>query len=73
MPYFDEKPEEDGAWISGCVFVVEPEVLNLKKEDNTVRGQDLLQGVVQDGLLAAYGDDGYWQPMDTLRDRNLLE
>ena len=70
---FKEKPKGEGAKISSGFFVLSPKVLNLLKGDSTVWEQDPLKRLAEDGELMAYNHDGYWQPMDTLRDKQLLE
>ena len=70
---FKEKPQGNGAWINGGFFVVEPEAFNYIKDDSTVWEQEPLGTLAREGMLAAYRHDGYWQNMDTLRDRNVLE
>ncbi len=70
---FHEKPEGDGAWINGGYFVLEPEVFDHIEGDDTVWEQEPLRSLAHQGQLNAYKHEGFWQPMDTLRDRNLLE
>jgi glucose-1-phosphate cytidylyltransferase len=70
---FQEKPKGDGAWINGGFFVVEPEVLRLISADETVWEREPLESLARDGQLTAYNHTGFWQPMDTLRDKNHLE
>ena len=70
---FKEKPVGDGGWINGGYFVLEPDVLDLITEDCCVWEQEPLNTLATDGQLNAYFHHGYWQPMDTLRDRNRLE
>lgn len=70
---FREKPQGDGAWINGGFFVLEPEVMDYIAGDSTVWEQEPLQKLAQDGMLAAYRHYGFWQNMDTLRDKNVLE
>ncbi|MGB3135456.1 MAG: glucose-1-phosphate cytidylyltransferase [Nodosilinea sp.] len=70
---FQEKPEGDGAWINGGYFVVEPQVIDFIEGDETVWEQEPLQKLARVGQLSAFKHDGFWQPMDTLRDRNRLE
>jgi glucose-1-phosphate cytidylyltransferase len=70
---FSEKPTGDGAWINGGFFVLEPAVIDRIEGDATVWEQDPLRGLAHDGQLSAFRHDGFWQPMDTLRDRHLLE
>ncbi|MEM8613440.1 MAG: glucose-1-phosphate cytidylyltransferase [Cyanobacteria bacterium P01_H01_bin.105] len=70
---FREKPEGDGAWINGGYFVLEPEVIDHIEADETVWEQQPLMKLANKGELSAYRHDGFWQPMDTLRDKNRLE
>jgi len=70
---FLEKPKGDGAWINGGFFVLEPAVINYIENDSTVWEQEPLQKLSIDGQLSAYRHHGFWQPMDTLRDKNYLE
>lgn len=70
---FHEKPEGDGAWINGGFFVLEPSVLDYIDGDETVWEQQPLQRLASDGQLAAYRHRGFWQAMDTLREKNHLE
>ena len=70
---FQEKPQGDGGWINGGFFVLEPEVIGRIKGDATTWEQDPLRGLAADGQLTAYQHQGFWQPMDTLRDRHHLE
>ena len=72
---FREKPEGDGAWINGGFFVVEPQVIDQYIDGSgvDVMWEDQLDDIAQDGQLAAYRHEGFWHPMDTLRDRNTLE
>ncbi|WP_072008594.1 glucose-1-phosphate cytidylyltransferase [Hymenobacter sp. IS2118] len=71
---FSEKP--DGGltpWVNGGFFVLEPAVLDYIDNDDTVWERGPLEALAAQGQLAAYRHEGFWQPMDTLRDRNLLE
>lgn len=70
---FHEKPEGDGAWVNSGFFVLEPEVMDYIDNDKTVWESEPLQNLAKAGKLAAYKHEGYWQPMDTLRDKNVLE
>lgn len=70
---FTEKPRGDGASINGGFFVCEPSVLDLIAGDDTVWEQEPLRELAVAGELAAYDHDGFWQPMDTLREKNQLE
>ncbi len=74
--YFKEKPEMEGdesAWINGGFFVLEPEVIDYIDGDATVFEKDPLEKLANDSQLAAFRHTKFWQPMDTLRDKNLLE
>jgi len=70
---FEEKPQGDGAWINGGFFVLESEVIQRIEGDTTTWEQEPLKGLAADGQLTAYQHKGFWQPMDTLRDRHHLE
>jgi glucose-1-phosphate cytidylyltransferase len=70
---FQEKPDGDNAWINGGFFVVEPGVLDLIKADGSSWEGDVLPQLAAASQLSAYRHHGFWQPMDTLRDRNRLE
>ena len=70
---FQEKPAGDGAWVNGGFFVLNPSVIKLIKGDRSSwEGSPLLR-LAQDGQLVAYRHCGFWQAMDTLRDKNHLE
>lgn len=70
---FEEKPTGDGGWISGGFFVLNPEVLNLIQDDATVWEQGPLEQLARGGQLSAFRHEGFWRPMDTLRDKVYLE
>lgn len=70
---FMEKPKGDGGYINGGFFVLKPECLELIDGDNTVWEKTPLDCLSQQGELMAYHHDGFWQPMDTLREKLLLE
>ena len=70
---FMEKPKGDGAMINGGFFVLSPEVLNRIDGDDTIWERGPLETLAADGQLAAYQHTGFWQPMDTLRDKIHLE
>jgi len=70
---FIEKPKGDGAWINGGFFVCDPVVFNYIDNDTTVWEREPLENIAQDKLLSAYKHNGFWKPMDTLRDKNQLE
>jgi glucose-1-phosphate cytidylyltransferase len=69
---FAEKPKGDGAWINGGFFVFEPEVFDYIAGDATILERDPLEKLAANGQLVAYKHHGFWQPMDTLRDKNEL-
>lgn len=70
---FKEKPKGDGGMINGGFFVLSPDVLTLIKDDSTVWEQGPLEILAKESQIAAYEHAGFWQPMDTLRDKNYLE
>jgi glucose-1-phosphate cytidylyltransferase len=70
---FLEKPQGDGAWINGGYFVVEPAALEYIEGDSSVWEREPLERLAQDGKLRAYKHRGYWQYLDTLRDKMVLE
>ncbi|WP_443695734.1 glucose-1-phosphate cytidylyltransferase [Pseudomonas sp.] len=70
---FKEKPKGDGAMINGGFFVLNPEVLKYITGDASVWEQEPLMNLASDQQLMAYEHQGFWQPMDTLRDKHLLE
>ncbi len=70
---FHEKPKGDGFWINGGFFVLEPSVIDLISGDLCTWEEEPLKKLSKDGELNAFKHDGFWQPMDTLRDKNNLE
>lgn len=70
---FHEKPDGDGAWVNGGFFVLEPQVLEYIAGDETVWEAEPLERLAREGNLCAYRHSGFWQPMDTLRDKKYLE
>ena len=70
---FTEKPKGDGALINGGFFVLSPNVLDRINGDDCVWEQEPLKGLAADGELMSYKHDGFWQPMDTLRDKVRLQ
>ena len=70
---FQEKPQGDGTWINGGFFVLEPQVIDRIDSDATLWEQEPLRDLAAEGQLTAYHHHGFWQPMDTLRDRHHLE
>ena len=70
---FQEKPKGDGGWISAGFFVMQPEVLDYLTDDATVLEKEPLERISGKGELMAYRHQGFWQPMDTLRDKMQLD
>ena len=70
---FTEKPRGDGGWINGGFFVLSPKVISLIDNDQTSWEAAPLNQLAQSDQLMAYEHSGFWQPMDTLREKNLLE
>lgn len=70
---FQEKPEGDGAWINGGFFVLSPRVGDYIADDLTVWEKEPMENLASDGQLNAHFHSGFWQPMDTLRDKRYLE
>ncbi|MDR0662097.1 MAG: glucose-1-phosphate cytidylyltransferase, partial [Holosporales bacterium] len=70
---FSEKPQGDGGFISGGFFVLRPEVLNFIAGDTAVWERDALVPLTEKGEVMAFVHQGFWHPMDTLRDKNYLE
>lgn len=70
---FSEKPQAEGGWINGGFFVLEPGVFEYIGGDATIFERDPLERLVRDGQLMAFSHEGFFQPMDTLRERDFLE
>ncbi len=70
---FKEKPQGKGSMINSGFFVLHPSVLELIQDDSTVWEREPLEQLAQQGQLAAFHHEGFWQPMDTLREKNQLE
>lgn len=70
---FVEKPQVGEGWINGGFMVFEPEIFRYLKDDQSILERDGLETLARDGQLAAFRHDGFWQCMDTLRDKRLLE
>jgi glucose-1-phosphate cytidylyltransferase len=70
---FQEKPKGDTSWINAGFFVMEPDVFNYIKDDATILERDPLENLAKDAQLMTFMHAGFWQPMDTLRDKNNLE
>jgi glucose-1-phosphate cytidylyltransferase len=69
---FKEKPEGDGGWVNGGFFVLSPRVIDYIDDDSTTWERWPLEKLASEGQLSAYKHEGFWQCMDTLRDKNLL-
>jgi glucose-1-phosphate cytidylyltransferase len=70
---FQEKPQIGEGWINGAFFVLEPQIFDYIDGDDTQFEKEPLEGLARDGQLMAYKHDGFWQCMDTLRERHILE
>ncbi|MFA5171983.1 MAG: glucose-1-phosphate cytidylyltransferase [Sulfuriferula sp.] len=70
---FQEKPQGDGGWINGGFFVLSPKVLDYIEGDSTIWEREPMEKIASEGQMSAYFHTGFWQPMDTLRDKNHLE
>ena len=70
---FEEKPRGDGGWINGGFFVVSPRVSSYIEGDETGGEREPLERLAAEGQLTVYFHDGFWHPMDTLRDKRYLE
>ncbi|MDD9940187.1 MAG: glucose-1-phosphate cytidylyltransferase [Myxococcales bacterium] len=73
IEHFREKADADGGWVNGGFFVVEPRTIDRIAGDETTWEHQPLESLARDGQLAAFKHAGFWQPMDTLRDKNHLE
>ncbi len=74
VTHFIEKPAGDNSWINGGFFVCEPEVFNyINTDENTIFEREPLEKLALNGQLSAYKHNGFWKPMDTLRDKQALE
>jgi glucose-1-phosphate cytidylyltransferase len=70
---FQEKPQGEGAWINGGFFVLNPSVIDRIADDSCIWERDPMETLARDGQLHAYKHTGFWQPMDTIREKNILE
>jgi len=70
---FTEKPRGDGSWINGGFFVLSPKVIDYIEDDSTLWEQDPLHNLANDDQMSVYFHHGFWQPMDTMREKQLLE
>ena len=69
---FQEKPEGDGSWINGGFFVLEPSVMDYIESDSTIWERSPLETLAIEGELSVYKHNGFWCPMDTMRDKIML-
>jgi len=72
VDYFQEKPDGDGSWINGGFFVLNPSVIELIENDETIWEKEPLTNLAKNKQLYAYKHNGFWQPMDTLREKIML-
>lgn len=70
---FKEKPSGDGNWINGGFFVLEPQILEYIKNDSTIWEKEPMEKLAKENQLSAFKHDGFWQSLDTLRDKNYLD
>ena len=70
---FQEKPHIEGEWVNGGFFVLNPQVFDYIKTDSTVWEKEPMEKLTKDGQLSAYKHRGFYQPMDTISDKNHLE
>jgi glucose-1-phosphate cytidylyltransferase len=70
---FSEKPKGDGGMVNGGFFVLSPKVLDYLEDDTTVWERGPMERLASEGQLSAFAHDGFWQPMDTMRDKTYLE
>ena len=73
IAHFQEKPQGDHSWINGGYFVLDASVLDYIEDDDTIWEKGPLERLAAEGQLASYKHAGFWHPMDTLRDKRLLE
>ena len=73
VKFFQEKPQTQKGWINGGYFIIEPEFLEFIENDNTILEKEPLEKACQMGQLMAYKHEGFWQCMDTKRDKDNLE
>lgn len=73
IEHFKEKPGGDGAWINGGYFVLDRSVIDAIEGDQTVWEREPMERLAEEGQMAAFRHEGFWQPMDTLRDKQTLE
>lgn len=72
VDHFQEKPDGDGSWVNGGFFVLHPDVIDRIEGDQSSWEGEALSGLAKDNQLSAFQHDGFWQPMDTLREKIML-
>ena len=70
---FAEKPKGDGSWVNGGFFVLSPKVINFIENDDSIWEREPAEKLAEQSHLSAFKHKGFWQPMDTLRDKHHLE
>jgi glucose-1-phosphate cytidylyltransferase len=70
---FEEKPKGDGSWVNGGFFVLSPKVIDYIEDDESIWEREPMQKLAADGQMAVYFHTGFWQCVDTLREKQLLE
>jgi glucose-1-phosphate cytidylyltransferase len=73
LAHFEEKPRGDGTWVNAGFFVASPKALEYVSGDDTIWETDSMQKIGREGQLSAYLHRGFWQPMDTMREKAYLE
>ena len=73
VTHFREKPKGDGAWVNGGFFVIEPQALEEINGDSTIWEREPLERLAEKGRVGVFRHSGFWQPLDTLRDKETLE
>ena len=73
MLEFKEKPQTEEGWVNGGFFIFEPDIFRYLHDDGTILEGDPLENLARDGQLMAYKHENFWQSMDTIRDKHLLE
>lgn len=73
VSHFREKPQGDGTWVNGGFFVLQPKAIDYIEGDSTIWEAEPMERLASEGELVAFRHEGFWQPMDTLRDKRLLD
>ena len=72
MDHFQEKPDGDGSWINGGFFILSPDVIDTIEADSIAWEKEPLSLLAENKELVAFKHEGFWQPMDTMREKYLL-